>query len=182
MKYIKLTILLLIFLLINSSSCTHENNEETLPPITQTGQNTFGCLVNGVVWRNEGSAAFASTNLNVTAGSKILKIGALKNANNIDQVVFITINTPISVVKYFFNTENQQAGFNDMVDSCYYTTDSISSTGTLEITKFDTINYIVSGIFNFKASKYSNLGKLLSKGTCDSTINITEGRFDFKYR
>ncbi len=174
MKILKLTMLAFGFLLLNASSCCKDENEETLPPETQTGANTFGCLVNGAVWRNEGLAPFPGSNLNVSVSRSQFVIGASKITNNIDQILFIKIYSPISVGKYDLN--NASAGFNDVGDNCYYQTDSMSSMGTLEITKFDTVNYIVSGIFNFKAIKLT-----ASTGNCDSTINVTEGRFDIKY-
>lgn len=46
MKYLFFIATLLVLL-----SCEEENsNERTLPPITDTGENTFGCKVNGEVW------------------------------------------------------------------------------------------------------------------------------------
>ena len=51
-----------------------------------------------------------------------------------------------------------------------YNTDSLN-TGAITITKFDTINHIVSGTFYFKAK--------LEDGT--ETVNVTDGRFDISY-
>ena len=41
-----IALLLIIFTLIN---CTKSDDQDQLPPITQTGANTFGCKINGVV-------------------------------------------------------------------------------------------------------------------------------------
>ena len=47
------------------------------------------------------------------------------------------------------------------------------------MTKYDKINKIVSGDFNYKALKYSSASSdILSNENCDSIVNITEGRFD----
>lgn len=44
MKYLVIISLFLIF------SCDDESESRSLPPITDTGENTFGCKVNGEVW------------------------------------------------------------------------------------------------------------------------------------
>jgi hypothetical protein len=54
MKIIKVTMLALGFLLLNAASCTDEEYGDKLPPETQNGNNTFGCLLNGKVWLPEG--------------------------------------------------------------------------------------------------------------------------------
>ena len=38
-----------------TNSSTPQTELEKLPPITKTGANTFGCLVNGVAWLPNGS-------------------------------------------------------------------------------------------------------------------------------
>ena len=52
MKYQSLLIIIATFLLLGSS-CKKDklvNEIDKLPPATQTGANTFGCLVNGKAW------------------------------------------------------------------------------------------------------------------------------------
>jgi Family of unknown function (DUF6252) len=177
MNIIRLAMLLLGFLLINEASCRRDKYEETLPPVSQTGNNTFGCLVNGMVWRNKGPAPFPSSNLYFSK-SLITQIVAIRSDHDsIYQVISIGIKMPITIGRYALNSLNYQAKFTNAVTNCYYQTDSISATGTLEITKYDTINNVISGLFNFKATKITS-NNIASKGNCDSTINITEGRFD----
>ncbi|MEO7801559.1 MAG: hypothetical protein ABIR81_06155 [Ginsengibacter sp.] len=49
-------VLIFCFFLI-TASCKKNNtptDEDQLPPATQTGANTFGCLINGKVWLPKG--------------------------------------------------------------------------------------------------------------------------------
>jgi len=49
-----LILLLLSVLTLCATSCTEKDYEEKLPPETQEGRYTFGCLVNGEIWLPEG--------------------------------------------------------------------------------------------------------------------------------
>jgi len=177
MEKINVALLILCLLVLNTTSCRRDSYEESLPLVTQTGKNTFGCLVNGLVWRNKGPAPFPSPNLYFSR-SLISQIIAIRSEDdNIYQVISISTKIPISVGKYSLNGLNYQAKFINNITSCYYQADSISASGELEITKFDTLNNIISGLFNFKATKFNSIN-IVSKGNCDSTLSITEGRFD----
>src|SRR5437773_8453594 len=57
---------LLLCSLFLSNSCRKQKNEEQLPPATQTGANTFGCLVDGKVWIPTGGGA--GSGINPTSG------------------------------------------------------------------------------------------------------------------
>lgn len=176
MKIFNLTTLALGFLLLNAASCTKDNG--TLPPETQEGKNTFGCLVNEKVWLY-GGFSFPRTNLGITIDENQFSIYALKVDNKINQTVSVYIKSPLAIGFYKLNDINHIAKFIDEESNCYYQTDSISSTGTLEITKYDSINKIVSGNFSFKALKFNpdNNENIIS---CDSIVSITDGRFDIK--
>lgn len=80
---------------------------------------------------------------------------------------------------YYLN-RTSIAAFIDYEKKCYYQNDSISSTGILEITKYDTINRIISGRFSFNANKYY-IDNITSIENCTSSITIAEGRFDMKF-
>ena len=45
----------LLAALLGLSQCTKDDPEAGLPSATQTGANTFGCLVNGQVWTPKGN-------------------------------------------------------------------------------------------------------------------------------
>jgi len=46
---------LLVLITLAAVQCKKNTLEEQLPPITTTGANTFGCLVNGNTWLPYGS-------------------------------------------------------------------------------------------------------------------------------
>ena len=170
--------LILGLLLFNADCCKSDNGFDKLPPATQIGNNTFGCLVNGKVWRNEGIGVSPAGNLWQTVGRNLFEITAVKSiSNSVYQSIFIEIKLPIVAGKYNIS-KDVSAGFADAHANCCYRTDSISSSGIIEITKFDTVNFIISGIFNFNVKKYNIMG---CNGNCDSIVNVTEGRFDIKY-
>lgn len=54
MKYIILTACLTMFIGAGCKKNKPKTELEKLPPITQTGANTFGCLVNGRTWIPKG--------------------------------------------------------------------------------------------------------------------------------
>jgi len=148
----------ILTLLLSGSfnSCILEQDKEkykTLPPETQTGKNTFGCYVNGELFvASPGSVGWGYTHLQaayykthdlltISASAKngFIKLDILNPKENIKQnlhgISFRDIN-------YLFCEERN-------IEEVY-------------LTKFDTINFIVSGTFK---SKFQS-------------INITQGRFD----
>jgi len=174
----------LIFLLI--SSCKkHEDNE--LPPATQSGANTFGCKINGVNWVANGSNdSFYpnATNCWIYVNRSILdtippqyqlSISAY-NLNGssfelqIGQEPFIgtyNLNTNTSPKNPLLYKSNYGIYLNQSIG---FTTDSLNHYGYIKISKYDKINFILSGEFQFDA--IDNLTK--------EVIHITEGRFDLR--
>ncbi|MGE0076607.1 MAG: DUF6252 family protein [Bacteroidales bacterium] len=181
MKILNYLIIALCFLMINASSCFDKDDEDKLPPETQTGNNTFGCLVNGKVWLPRG-VPFSSvgTVAWVNSSYNYLSVGA--NQDNSQSIGFVLKDTEInSGMVYTLNSNvNSHADFESRCETgayCYYGSNS-KNVGELTITKFDTINMIVSGLFSFKA--YFTEAQASDCG-CDSLFSITEGRFDLKY-
>ncbi|HZY37199.1 MAG TPA: DUF6252 family protein [Mucilaginibacter sp.] len=148
-----------------------------LPPATQTGANTFGCLVDG--------AAFVPKNISIvrgpvlrceyslTAQGYVFYITSAVDAGNgmanaIDirtDSLKISEGETLSLTKSF-TPGLAAAGYGDQSN---YTTNA-NATGQLNITHLDTLNQIVSGTFHFNA---------VSKG--GDTVKITNGRFDVHY-
>jgi hypothetical protein len=178
-------LLVILFLAILLGSCedNHTTNptqnkpptEEQLPPITTTGAGTFGCKVNGKVWVAKSNKTgwpptYASIskhhdwNVNIT-GNIVLN-------NTKDVVIGITyFNTFSNHYPLYMRKDNaSSAGYSDRVVNQQWKTDSIVG-GAVTITRFDTINQIVSGTFFFDC---------VNKETND-TMHITEGRFDMHY-
>ena len=102
-----------------------------------------------------------------TAAIKRIK----NNAGNYTHAEVIVLDAYlIATGTYNLNSlNNSYARYSDILTSCDYEVDTIQS-GTMNILKFDTINFIISGTFEFT----------IGTSVCD-TIKITEGRFDLKF-
>ncbi|MFN3178520.1 MAG: hypothetical protein ACE362_28675, partial [Phaeodactylibacter xiamenensis] len=154
--------------------------EETLPEMTTTGENTFGCLVNGEVWRPKGGPYFgldAQLSFSYHEPTGGLFISASRrlgpNDNGYDTYQRIGINATFkgispsdSVRQCMFADINRCSSWNGnpmILDSMH--------TNVIDITFLDTDQNIISGTFNF----------LFIKEDCHDTIRVTDGRFDIKY-
>ncbi|MFN6944413.1 MAG: DUF6252 family protein [Cytophagaceae bacterium] len=169
-----------LFLLLFLTSCpkiTPEPKPEELPPETQEGKDTFGCLVNGQVWVPRVTVWVGQSRLVSSYSAGTFNLVARKNINRSG----ITENQSISIRisenalqsgNYLLNSpfKDGRGHFTDLISKCIYETDSIQYDGLVEITKLDTINQIVSGRFHFTANS-EDCGKL----------EVTEGRFDVRY-
>jgi hypothetical protein len=153
-------------------SCHYD--EDVLPAITQTGENTFGCKVNGKVWRPQGKAG-TSSNFQPYLDPYGDSLFSIKVKKIIDSNLNSSINIgvyPIGGVGTFkINGNNGRVKYTDYTNSCEY--DFIpqkNCQATVIITRYDIPNKIVSG--TFEATLNSD---------CGETIHITEGRFDVKF-
>jgi len=174
---------LLIWLSICIISCEKPNNAVAdpnnipgLPPATQSGANTFGCLVNGVPWVPAGSNGTSNLSIDYdpVINNGIFSIVAYRfNLSSNDQMIMGIRNglnslnsqselTLSSNSLYSISFNERCHWFNQFTD--------VSSNGTLTLKKFDRANRIIAGEFNAK----------MFKAGCD-TIKITNGRFDFKF-
>ncbi|MBX7206361.1 MAG: hypothetical protein K1X81_13130 [Bacteroidia bacterium] len=134
----------------------------TLPPATQVGANTFGCKLNGEVWLP------ITTWVDYEAGT--LLITTEKKMGNTSSVKLYLKNIYKQGVFYIGDSTINFTRSTYVYNSKFYYTDSIY-TGQLFITRFDTINSILSGTFWFDARDK----------TTGEVVHITEGRFDNKY-
>ena len=130
---------------------------DKLPPETQTGANTFGCLVNGTAWICDSVSLFKALTTVIVRGQgkdgSSITITLRGNELNQNETYSLTW---ISWAQY----SNQ----------CTY--HSSDGTGTVTIDKLDETNRIISARFSFSASN----------DTCAlKKISITDGRFDCKY-
>jgi hypothetical protein len=164
-------IILLIGILLTINSCSEKKETELtpleqLPEATQTGEKTFGCLINGEAF----VVSNTSQQVAIYQGG-VLQIGGAINDSNRDINIILNISNPINLNTPYdltFSPDNLAIFVNNKVN-CYY--DYLNTlNGSLTITSFDTINYIVSGRFEFSTNKNG----------CED-INITDGRFDLKY-
>jgi hypothetical protein len=152
-----------------------------LPPETQTGAGTFGCLINGQAyiapnsisangdWQSATKLAIGSTmSLNGgTAGSTITILASLNGALQDNQNFFIiSTATPFPVFTLGINQFYTQVA----AIPCIYDGDYFKS-GQIQLLRFDGVRRIASGRFAFK---------LYKPGGCD-TLRVTNGRFDVKF-
>jgi hypothetical protein len=166
--------------LLLGASCKKTNTpepEDQLPPATQIGANTFGCLVNGKVYVPKGSDGTTKPNLrkiyetfNNKPQLSVMTYQVVSNLFNGE--MGFGIDSLISIGNYASSNTKNKTGyggpfFNNCGISGFDTT--TYRYGTYSITKLDLTNGIISGIFNCT----------IKPNNCD-TIKITEGRFDLK--
>lgn len=179
--------LLFLFCLFTFNQCKKNktNPVDELPPETQTGANTFGCLVNGKAFTPGGSSLSGPTK---GAIYQYLIIGSAdgytfavsgtdkRNTEDISIVGFGFDSVRISNRVYELKTRrNGQGGGGYRKIDINYPNGNLfdtneNTTGEITITKFDTINQIVSGTFWFDAVNVSN-----------EKVEIRDGRFDMRY-
>jgi hypothetical protein len=144
---------------------------EQLPPATQEGKNTFGCLVNGVVWLPKGNNGSSKLDLsydpNFLFGT--LNLYAYRLDDKTDQWIALFSDSLKSTGIYPFTNPSRQSGF--FIDAgCEYLNDpDVTHTGSLTITRFDLSQSIISGTFEFT----------VTKANCP-IIEVTHGRFDMR--
>ncbi len=164
----------------NNSTTNDPNNVPGLPPATQSGANTFGCLVNGVPWVPQGYGG-SSPNLSIdydpSFNNGIFGIAAYRKTITDNTYISIGIGDSIRLISapYTFNIGFKKLGGAYFVDSFYcqrMSTDSLHKiSGFITISKLDRSKNIISGSFECQ----------LFNPNCGDTIKITNGRFDFKF-
>jgi len=175
---------LIICCTLFSNSCkkdstTNNNNDNIpgLPPATQTGANTFGCLVNGVPWVPQGSNGTNNLSIDYDPGfnNGIFNISARNflsvNGERIVIGLLDSLNFTKPPQKYdLSNSSLFRAIFmsNCIIESWKPQVKVFS--GSLTINTLNSQLNIIAGTFEFH----------MTKDFCD-TIKITHGRFDFKF-
>lgn len=173
-----------LVLLTQCSKCKQDNPSPVaqLPPATQTGADTFGCLLNGKPWTPSGNngvpnyrvtydPGYHGGNLDIrvytylgnTGKSQYLGFGG----DQIGQAGTYTFVTPANFPtpgprNVYFSDDSKSAPCNE-----YDHNPGTTTTGQLVVTRLDLKAGIVSGTFNFT----------LAQPGCD-TLKFTQGRFD----
>jgi hypothetical protein len=181
MQRIYITILVIIVTITaackkNNNTTTDPNNVPGLPPATQSGANTFGCLVNGVPWVPQGSNGTNNLSIDYDPGfnNGIFNIVAYKFIAPIDEQILLGVRDSLN----FINAPISLSLSRNSLYAISYKKDcdlwnrfpDVYSEGMLTINKLDRNSRTISGVFN--ATMY--------KVGCD-TIKITKGRFDFRF-
>ena len=179
MKPLKNTLLLLCSLLMLSASCKKQSKNpiDNLPPATQTGANTFGCLVNGEVFLPK-SRGIGPDGLSCEVRFKNGNYNFLLSGSDGTSTPTKMVNVYIDNIlldtekNWVLNNDSTRLGeYFVLGGSIYlnsYKTNS-SSTGRLNITNWNPSKGIVSGNFSFDA--VNSMGE---------KVEIREGRFDVK--
>jgi hypothetical protein len=157
---------------------------DQLPPITQTGANTFGCLINGNVYTPKGySGNFTNSRINIDPnyldGDLLIRTYRVSGGIEIDLSIG---SDSIKNIGIYPIGKNQRTGFvvqkwkDDLsIRYCLTNPSIITNTsilGYLKITRYDLVNKIFSGEFEFT---FNNTDCGLG-----DPIKITNGRFDYK--
>jgi len=177
MKPILLFILLPLLLAASCKKDKLADELSKLPPATQTGANTFGCLVNGKAWiPDNGCTLLCPQALKFyydNSNGGLFAITAKWKLNNREETIVIGLDSMNYKNSFHFepNETSVRLSFNNKAgcDLSFLIDKNVETTGVVLINRFDLTNALISGTFDFTLSK---LG-------CE-TIRITNGRFDAK--
>lgn len=148
-----------------------------LPPETQTGANTFGCLVNGQPWTPRGNNGFSNYQVDFDPNYRGGEVGIHTYRYDDRSITFQSLifggDSIKQLGRYLLNVQPRSATFTDSgrpvgcqdYDSRY----GSYCRGSMTLTRLDRAAGIVSGTFEF----------ILAQSGCD-TIKVTQGRFDKK--
>ena len=175
---------LLLLTTITLSCCSSDddnNNGDQLPPETQTGANTAGCLVGGQVFlpHQRGLNAALLCNYEFIDGKFYFNLVINDNRETIGKTVSVRTGEislatnsiyPLNISNTIFQPDFiGGGGIYGIGASTYFYTNSIK-TGELKITRLDLSNSIISGTFWFDAVN-----------SAGETVQIRSGRFDMHY-
>ena len=168
---------ILLFICFCFAECHKDKSPEPdnpygLPNATQTGAGVFACLINGQKFIAGSEPSYA--NGAQLRGDTLAIAGEPNNARYFEGIQFAIQGNLQQGQKYnidsistiaVIGTDSTCLGISSNVVTSY------SKSGMIQITKFDTISKIVSGVFNNCVFPISN---------CD-TLYVTNGRFDYHY-
>jgi hypothetical protein len=194
-KYVNIFILLSLIL----ASCKKDDTGVifSLPAKTQTGQNTFGFLLNSSVWTNYGqvcfpfaggcrenlSGAYYATDGDIllSADKVLYKNGSWNTSENFDLILstnsrgpgtYSTFTNDTISVGYWFTEKGQQQKT--------YLLPRSNPAFTVTITKIDLALKVLSGEFTGKL--FRRLSDTSFATSITDSIIISEGRFDIKLK
>ncbi|MET3980483.1 hypothetical protein ABIB39_003082 [Mucilaginibacter sp. UYP27] len=169
---------LLIAVALTSATCKKEKiNTGKLPPITQTGENTFGATVNGKVFLpkvnfgnytvklavsyslNPQQLQMIANNTDSNDGFNFIFNDVSFNTGDIIQLSQLVVGKR-NVAMAGYSITRETGGSYDIVPPL---------TGTLTVLKFDVTQKIFAGTFSFEA--VNSLGE---------KVIVKDGRFDLK--
>lgn len=175
----KLILLLFALSLLSTTSCNNDDDNNTenpilqLPQETQTGENTFGCLLDGEPFIPSGGTNPLDCVYQFVNGEYYFGLqGNKRNDNN--NLITIALSTNELEIQQGLsynllnNISGNAQGYFSISTNFNFTSEN--HTGLLTITKLDQINQIVSGTFWFDVEDQNG-----------TVHEIREGRFDMQY-
>lgn len=176
-----------LFLMLNCGRNSEDENFDTLPPVTQSGNNTFGVKINGKVYTPKSSKNDLS-NIGYPAYTGVWEDFSYDGGKtfspliNIDKInltrIILRVNDSqgITEKEYILNGQDQNNPEGRITIAyliCESTTikkqyNAIANSGSIIITRND--NDVISGSFS---------GKLKNISDPNDVIDVTDGRFDF---
>ena len=187
-----ITLLLVGFL----SGCSTESNnpESQLPPITHSGANTFGCLIDGRLFiPRDGTGTWAGPDSAVSiygdpSGNNQyteIEVRDYKSERTAKLLIHIQNLHQIGIGNYIINESNGMSDidgpnhtylycrvFNQSTNSYQYYR-SYENSGSINISRYEitpNVSFFISGTFNCSVKNSANPNDI---------IEITNGRFDF---
>lgn len=169
-----------MFMFFVLSACSKDVVE--LPPVTETGENTFGARLDGSFWTPAGfgivptapvlEARFIDDNIKINARNFSISPTETEfeiYLKNVTETGVYLLNKNVSIYpnqteSYAYHIKRKLRPIDQWVTNAIFT-------GVVNITKVDRVNKIVAGSFEFRAESMSNPGEF---------ITVTEGRFDIK--
>lgn len=170
--------LIFVFFLLTSSSC---KKEDDLTKPTQEGKNTFSCKINGQVYIPNGGGllspvkAISASVVRKNNGTNELSIFTTKSESELLEKIYINIGDISTTGTYNMGIDNtkyceyyKRISTSTTLDEKQYSTRN-NNNGSVNITRYDLTNGIVSGTFSFKATNDKNVNDI---------VTVTDGRFD----
>lgn len=143
---------------------------DSLPPVTMSGENTFGMQVNGVNWVPAVAHAglFALPTVEVVYHEGTFFLMVQRPVEGGVQQLVLDIDSVVVNETLFFDSENLEIDFYDYPQDCYY---DLPIAGSITFSRLDTAANIAAATFEFFVAS--------SDSTC-ATMELTEGRFDYE--
>ena len=181
MKKNNLAWLLVLAIISLFAACKKEPTQQDelskLPPATQSGANTFGCLVNSKAWIKQTDCKFlCDPAFKIVydagyGGNLAIEANYLNSSQNIDQGIVIGIDSTNFKSQFLYDQSTASTIGFTFIDHNYFIRSwdtLVQTTGNIILTKYNLTTEIISGNFEFTLTNGSEF------------IKVTNGRFDYK--
>ena len=184
----KIVLLIIGLALFFFNACIKEDLT-TLPPETQSGKNTFGCYVNGELFLRDISYwfSYAPSRVQYNPATKMLSISC-SGRNEMGTITLEVLNPEVNIKKTLRSVKHskwivlkeERIAENRTSQEFAVITYKGENTGEILLTRFDIANGIVSGTFGCEIPWCENCDFAPLSLIGDSTLKITQGRFDLR--